>query len=143
MNIYFACSITGGRKDESKYQIIVDTLLKDGHTIPTAHLSQQDVVELEYNVDPEVVYLRDTSWIDACNALIAEVSTPSHGVGYEIAYALHQGKHVLCIYEQGKPISKMLCGNTQPNICVKSYLNTNDMVQIIRIFLEELPQSEN
>lgn len=143
MNIYFACSITGGRKDVSKYQIIVDTLLKDGHTIPTAHLSQQDVVELESIVDPEEVYLRDTSWIDACNALIAEVSAPSHGVGYEIAYALHQGKHVLCIYEQGNPISKMLCGNTQPNICVKSYLNTNDMVQIIRIFLDKLPQTEN
>ena len=105
MNIYFACSITGGRTDESKYMIIVDTLLKDGHTIPTAHLSQQDVIEMESVIGPEEVYLRDTSWIDTSNALIAEVSTPSHGVGYEIAYALHQGKHVLCIYEQDKPIS--------------------------------------
>lgn len=143
MNIYFACSITGGREDETKYQIIVDALLTDGHTIPTAHLSQQDVVELESIVDPEEIYARDTSWIDTSEALIAEVSTPSHGVGYEIAYALHQGKPVLCIYEQGKPISKMLAGNTYPNICVRSYMNSNDMVQIIRTFLEELPQTDN
>ena len=142
MNIYFACSITGGRTDESKYMVIVDTLLKEGHTIPTAHLSQQDVVELESVIEPEEVYLRDTSWIDTSNAIIAEVSTPSHGVGYEIAYALHQGKHVLCIYDQDKPISKMLSGNTHPNICVKPYQNSNDMVQIIRIFLEELPQTD-
>jgi nucleoside 2-deoxyribosyltransferase len=143
VNIYFACSITGGRQDETKYQIIIDALLTDRHTIPTAHLSEQDVVELEALVDPEEVYVRDTSWIDASEALIAEVSTPSHGVGYEIAYALHQGKPVLCIYEQGKPISKMLSGNTHPNICVKSYADPNDMVQIIGDFLEELPQTDN
>jgi nucleoside 2-deoxyribosyltransferase len=143
MNIYFACSITGGRKDETKYQLIVDTLLKDGHTIPTAHLSQQDVAELESIVAPEEVYLRDTSWIDACDALIAEISTPSHGVGYEIAYALNQGKQVLCIFKRGKPISKMLSGNTHPNICVKPYLNTKDMIQIIQSFLEELLKTDN
>ena len=143
MNIYFACSITGGRKDESKYQFIVDTLISEGHIIPTAHLTQTDVVDLEAALGPQEVYLRDTTWIDACDALIAEVNTPSHGVGYEIAHALHKRKRVLCIYEHGKPISKMLSGNTHPNICVKSYLDTNDMVQIIRSFLAELPQKDN
>ena len=139
MNIYFACSITGGRTDESKYMIIVDTLLKDGHTIPTAHLSQQDVIEMESVIGPEEVYLRDTSWIDTSNALIAEVSTPSHGVGYEIAYALDRDKPVLCIYKEGKIISKMLTGNTHPNIIVNTYKNSSELVQNIRNFLEELP----
>jgi len=139
MNIYFACSITGGRSDEPFYIKIVDTLISDGHSIPTAHLSQQDVVDLEAILEPVEVYTRDTNWIDACDALIAEVSTPSHGVGYEIAYALHQGKHALCIYKSGIPISKMLSGNTHPKICVKSYQNSNEMVQIIRNFIEELP----
>lgn len=143
VNIYFACSITGGRQDETKYQIIIDALLSDKHTIPTAHLSQQDVVELETRINPQEVYRRDTSWIDDSDVLIAEVSTPSHGVGYEIAYALHHGKPVLCIYEQGKPVSKMLSGNTHPNIYVKSYTDSNNMVQIIRSFLEEMPQIDN
>ena len=142
MNIYFACSITGGRDDEPKYQFIVDTLLADGHTIPTAHLSQQDVVELEAVINPGEVYSRDTGWIDTCDALIAEVSTPSHGVGYEIAYALHQGKHVLCIYQHGYQISKMLSGNTHPNICVILYQDLNNLVQIIHNFLAELPFPE-
>jgi len=143
MNIYFACSITGGRSDEPFYRIIVDTLLSDGHTIPTAHLSQQDVIEFEAVVEPVEVYTRDTNWIDGCEVLIAEVSTPSHGVGYEIAYALHQGKHVLCIYKYGNPISKMLIGNTHPKICVRSYKNSNEMVQIIRNFMDEFPRLDN
>jgi nucleoside 2-deoxyribosyltransferase len=140
MNIYFACSITGGRSDEQSYRIIVETLISDGHTIPTAHLSQQDVIEFETDVSPVEVYTRDTNWIDECDVLIAEVSTPSHGVGYEIAYALLKGKDVLGIYKIGNPVSKMLTGNTHPNIVVKSYQNSNEMVQIIRNFMEELPR---
>ncbi len=33
MNIYFACSITGGRDFEPVYQAIVAALLADGHTV--------------------------------------------------------------------------------------------------------------
>lgn len=39
MNIYFACSITGGRDFESVYQSIVQALTGDGHEVPTAHLA--------------------------------------------------------------------------------------------------------
>ena len=40
MNIYFACSITGGREFESVYKAIVDALASQGHVIPTAHLAE-------------------------------------------------------------------------------------------------------
>ena len=39
-------------------------------------------------VNPQDVYARDVGWIVGCDVMIAEVSTPSHGVGYEIALAL-------------------------------------------------------
>jgi len=139
MNIYFACSITGGREDESIYEIIVAALIKDGHSIPTAHLSQQDVLELETILNPVEVYARDTGWIESCDALIAEVSTPSHGVGYEIAFALQLGKPVLCIYQEGRQISKMLTGNTHPNICVKAYRNQQEILQILHDFPGKIP----
>ena len=132
MNIYFACSITGGRKEEKIYQIIVDTLLAEGHDVPTAHLSQSDVVLLEDMVDPEEVYRRDIEWIDNCQALIAEVSTPSHGVGFEISYALSKGKQVLCLHNQDARISKMLSGNNNPSIQIRPYQNLDDLAEIGR-----------
>ena len=88
MNIYFSCSLTGGRQDESVYMTIVDHLLEIGHDVPTAHLAHPQVMDLERVVDAREVYERDMAWIAACDVLIAEVSTPSHGVGYEIAVAL-------------------------------------------------------
>jgi len=87
MNIYFACSITGGREFEPVYQAITRALLADGHVVPTAHLADPGVTALEAVVSPRAVYERDVAWIEACEALIAEVSTPSHGVGYEVAFA--------------------------------------------------------
>ena len=47
MNIYFACSITGGREFETAYQKIVAALEKDGHEIPTSHLVQSEIAEKE------------------------------------------------------------------------------------------------
>ncbi len=114
MNIYFACSITGGRDFEPVYQAIITALLADGHTIPTAHLADPGVKALEAVVNPREVYERDVAWINGCEALVAEVSTPSHGVGYEVAYALSIGKPVLCVYQAGQPVSKMLTGNSHP-----------------------------
>ncbi len=81
MQIYFACSLTGGRQDEAVYGILVDHLLAAGHDVPTAHLARPEVMELERVVDPVDIYRRDIAWISSSDALIAEVSTPSHGVG--------------------------------------------------------------
>ena len=138
MNIYFACSITGGRRDERFYQLIIDSLLAAGHTTPTAHLSQPDVLILEATVDAKEVYTRDIGWIEECQALIAEVSTPSHGVGYEIAFALSLGKPVLCCFQRGIPVSKMITGNTNPTLQVHSYVSPEEAVKVVYTFLDQL-----
>ncbi len=135
MQIYFACSLTGGRQDEAVYGILVDHLLAAGHDVPTAHLARPEVMELERVVDPVDIYRRDIAWISSSDALIAEVSTPSHGVGYEIAYALGIGKRVLCLYRADASISKMITGNTSPNLNVLTYQNMQEIPALIDEFL--------
>jgi len=135
MNIYFACSITGGRDFESIYRAITAALLSDGHEVPTAHLAGSRVKVFEGQVTPREIYERDTAWIRTCEVLVAEVSTPSYGVGYEVAYALNLGKPVLCVYREGQPISKMLTGNSHPTISVKSYRDSEEAIAVIRSFL--------
>ena len=137
MNIYFACSITGGRKDEPVYQQIVQALQADGHEVPTALLAGSDVIELEVMLDPVTVYDRDTGWIEGCDLLVAEVSTPSHGVGYEIGYALGLGKAVLCLYRAGSPVSKMITGNRDHHLTVQEYADGNQAVHQLQSYLNE------
>jgi len=135
MNIYFACSITGGRTYEAIYQEFTRSLLAEGHDVPTAHLAESNVMTLERVIDPRKVYDRDVTWIRACDALIAEVSVPSHGVGYEIGFALHAGKQVLCLAQAGVAVSKMITGNPHPALQVKYYRDTPEGEAIMREFL--------
>jgi len=139
MNIYFACSITGGREFESVYQVFTRTLLEDGHEVPTAYLAESEVVALEKIVTPQDVYERDTTWIRACNALVAEVSVPSHGVGYEVGFALGEGKPVLCLAQEERPVSKMISGNPHPGLLMRYYTNVEEGVRIMREFLLRVP----
>lgn len=135
MNIYFSCSITGGRKDQAAYAAIVDHLLQSGHEVPTAHLSSAGVLDEEAVIKPLEVYHRDSKWVEECDALIAEVSTPSHGVGYEIALALFLGKPVLCCYQNGHKVSKMILGNTHKTLKLYSYSAVEDLLAEMDRFL--------
>jgi nucleoside 2-deoxyribosyltransferase len=138
MNIYFACSITGGRDFEYVYQDIVRALVEDGHEVPTAHLAETGIGSVEAVIHPNEVYERDVTWIRACDVLIAEVSVPSHGVGYEIGFALEIGKPVLALFQDGRKVSKMISGNPASNLTVKPYLTPGDAVQIIQKFLAKV-----
>lgn len=138
MNLYFACSITGGRQFERVYQDLMAALLSDGHEIPTAHLAESNAVILEAVVSPREVYERDVIWIQGAGALIAEVSVPSHGVGYEIAFALSANKPVLCLYRDGRKISKMISGNPHPKLLIKAYKDTREAIELAREFIQNL-----
>jgi 2'-deoxynucleoside 5'-phosphate N-hydrolase len=144
MNIYFSCSITGGRQDQQVYHAIVELLQHDGHEVPTAHLSRADVMEKETTINPAEVYHRDLNWVLGCDALIAEVSTPSHGVGYEIALALQHHKPVLCCYQSGQRVSKMITGNDSPTLKRYAYQSLEDLLPEIDRFLKNIRlQDEN
>ena len=138
MNVYFACSITGGRKDQDVYAEIVNNLLAAGHTVPTAALASPEVTLDEGVLEPAEVYQRDVNWIADCDVLVAEVSTPSHGVGYEIGYALGLGKPVFCCYDQDAKISKMILGNSDPQLVLYSYQNVDAALACLSEYLNRM-----
>ena len=137
MNIYFSCSITGGRQDQEIYKKIVDFLEKKGHIVPTAHLASIDLEVDETKMNAVDVYRRDLGWVSECDVLIAEVGTPSHGVGYEIAAAIFQEKKVMCCHHKDVKISKIISGNTNRNLSVFIYSDEEELLQGINDFLEK------
>jgi hypothetical protein len=138
MDIYFSCSLTGGRDDQPIYAAIVEALRARGHTVPTAALARADIMDEEATIDPGVVYARDVAWVRGAEALIAEVSTPSHGVGYEIALALMLGKPVLCLYRAGVRVSKMITGNNEAGMRVRGYADEAAAVREVEDFLRSV-----
>ncbi len=138
MKIYFACSITGGREYEKKYQAITQFLLDGGHEVPTAHLAESNILDRERAVIPRDVYARDVNWILSSDILLAEVSVPSHGVGYEIGYALNAGKYVMCLHHKSRAVSKMITGNPHPLLTINAYENISQAFEQIHLFVNKV-----
>lgn len=138
MKIYFSGSISGGREHEAIYQHVVACLQAQGYHILSAHVADPLALEAEKDMPPREVYERDTGWVKAADALIAEVSTPSLGVGYEIALAVQLGKPVLCVYRSGMRLSKMISGNPAPNLTVTAYACEAELDEQLQAFLKNL-----
>jgi nucleoside 2-deoxyribosyltransferase len=135
MDLYFSCSLTGGRRDQPVYAALVTHLQALGHRVLTAHLASETVTAEDGGVSAEAVYERDTAWLRDCHVVIAEVSTPSHGVGFEVAYALERGKPVLCLARDGIRVSKMLTGIQQAGFVFATYETPEEALTRMESFL--------
>ena len=110
--VYFAGSIRGGREDAAVYKRIIDYINRTD-TVLTEHISLGSLsVKVRTKEDDEHIYERDTEWLRSSDVLIAECTNPSHGVGYELAYAEARNIPVYIFYDKSKAnISAMLNGN--------------------------------
>ena len=138
MKIYFSGSISGGREHAAVYQHLVGHLQTLGHEVLSAHVADPEVLEREKDTPPRLVFERDVAWVHECDVMIAEVSTPSLGVGYEYGLAVQLGKPVLCVYRLGLRLSKMITGNPAPNLKVAVYTTEAELDRITQSFLDSL-----
>jgi len=113
-NIYFSGSITGGRDDVDLYRQIVAALEADGHRVLAGAVASADVGSEGEGPDRAAIFARDVGWLDEADMIVADVSKPSHGVGYEIAYARYRrGIPVICLFRPAytKRCSAMIAGD--------------------------------
>ena len=138
MKIYFSGSISGGRDHEGIYQHLVAHMQALGHNVLSAHVADPVALEAEKDLPPREVFERDVHWVKDCDAMIAEVSTPSLGVGYEYGLAVQLGKPVLCVYRSGLRMSKMITGNPAPNLNLAVYSAEAELDDQVDAFLKNL-----
>ena len=113
MKIYFAGAIRGGREDAELYFNIIHYLEKFG-VVLTEHVGNTELSEKgEQSLTDNDIFQRDLNWLQSADLVVAEVSTPSLGVGYELGIAEKLKIPVLCLYRslKGKRLSAMINGN--------------------------------
>jgi 2'-deoxynucleoside 5'-phosphate N-hydrolase len=135
VKIYFAGSIRAGRADVLLYQSIIDELSSFGEVL-TAHVGDPSLSEKgDDGPNDKFIFDRDMSWLSASDVVVAEVSMPSLGVGYELGCAVALKKPVLCLYRPvaNRSLSAMIAGN--PSIQVSEYTSIKEVRRIIERFL--------
>ena len=110
--IYFAGSIRGGRQDADLYKRIIHYIQRN-HIVLTEHVGDLSLSKLENVENRDVaIYEQDTAWLRESDMVIAECTTTSLGVGYEMAYAERFGKPVHIFYNKSRTVlSGMLTGD--------------------------------
>lgn len=133
LNIYFAGAIRGGREDAALYARLIDFLDNFG-VVLTGHVGNDALLEQEKSMTEAEIYERDMAWMRQADIVIAETTTPSLGVGYEIAVAEKMGKEIFCLFKpgQGHTLSAMISGC--PALTVKSYDNAEEAEELLRNF---------
>jgi 2'-deoxynucleoside 5'-phosphate N-hydrolase len=133
MKIYFAGAIRGGREDVALYLEIVKLLRAYGEVL-TEHVAAPDLSVLGESHDDRWIHNRDLAWLSDADCLVAEVTTPSLGVGFEIAKATEWGKRVLCLFRPsaGRALSALIAGSDR--VTVREYQSAADLKAILDQF---------
>jgi nucleoside 2-deoxyribosyltransferase len=137
MIIYVAGPIKGDTTYQNFYKDIISIVESDGHTA-LAEMSGRFSTTLP--LTDKQIYSRDIKWIDGSKMMIAEISGPSLGVGFEIAYAIFSRKiPVLAVVNKNvQKVSSMLSGCESPLLKIEKYSDENELKEIIKKYISNL-----
>ncbi|NQU52338.1 MAG: nucleoside 2-deoxyribosyltransferase [Bacteroidetes bacterium] len=137
MKIYFAGSIRGGREDAALYLQIIEYLKTFGEVL-TEHVGDPNLTSLgDDGPTDKYIHDRDLQWLQSSDVLVAEVTSVSMGVGYEIGRAVESGKKILCLFRpgSGKNLSAMIAGC--PSLILANYQTLEDSKIVISEFFKK------
>ena len=97
MKIYFAGSIRGGRYEKDNYLKLINHLATFGEVL-TEHVGHKDVEKSELHKTDQYIFERDVKWLKSSDVMVADVTMPSLGVGYENGYAQTLDIPIFCLY---------------------------------------------
>ena len=137
MKLYFAGSIRGGRADAALYARLI-ARLKARHTVLTEHVGAPSAFPtVEEGMTDHEIWLQDMAWLRESDAVIAECSTPSLGVGYELAMAQQLGKPVHIFHDARRGcLSAMLTGD--PYYRIHPYQSEEELFRAVDAALETI-----
>lgn len=133
MTIFFAGSIRGGRERQPQYARITESLKRYGE-VYSQFVHDDTLSDFgETRLTDKQIHAREIKALNEVNILVAEVTTPSLGVGYLIAHASSRGKRVIALYQgdDALKLSAMIQGDQ--NVEVHTYENDEDLQNIFDI----------
>ena len=133
--IYFAASIRGGRDDAPLYREMI-AFMQCTDRVLTEHIGSVRLEDLPHErAGDAAIYEKDTAWLRESDLVIAECSTPSLGVGYELAYAEARGIPCHVFYRRNTGLSAMIAGD--PYFCLHPYDSREALFRALEAVLGE------
>ena len=112
MKIYVSGSIYGGTQKIDTYKILIEELEKYGEVL-NKQIADPNTIANEVSYEEEEIYKDLEKKLISSDILLAEVSIPSLGVGYELGFADKLNKKIITIYDKNytEKVTTMIRGN--------------------------------
>lgn len=121
---------------------ILAALEGQGHEVPSRHVADAAAaMAQDAQLSDAQLATRDLAWLAQCDALVAELTTPSHGVGIEVMAASAAGVPVLGLVRHGVNVSRLLRG--LPRVRITTYQTTEQALAEVADFLGRLDQGNS
>ncbi len=136
MRVYLAAAMTSADRDVGGIGAVLAAIEALGHDVPPRHVADPLGRDVEGPATDGEIARRDLAWVAGSDALVAEVSTPSHGVGVEVATALAGGLPVLLLHRRGTTVSRLLLG--LDGVEAAPYADADEAAAAVRRFFARL-----
>ncbi|XP_073338443.1 5-hydroxymethyl-dUMP N-hydrolase [Pagrus major] len=145
MKVYFCGSIRGGRDDVLVYRKIVNKLQSYGSVL-TEHVSSSELSERGEDAaaaGDRAIHDRDVDWLRQSDVVVAEVTQPSLGVGYELGRAVDMKKKIFCLFRpsSGRRLSAMIRGADDGELFVVRDYSEDEVENVLEEFFSNLKRT--
>jgi len=136
MKFYLSTAITRGRREYvDAVKNICDALKEEGVQVLNDRIADPS---FPYSHTDRAETIKElNSWLDQADALIAEATISSTGVGCELTQVQMRNKPVLLLYDAhfGFRISDWVTHNPEANVEARPYRDRNEIARIVKEFV--------
>lgn len=144
MKIYFAASVTDKTANIRLYNQIIKHLTLYGMVL-NEKIGNKNFWKKRQKIafSKEQAHDFDLKLLLESDVVVAEITIPSLGVGYELGRAVEKGKSVLCLYnkQSENKISAMIMGSC--GIVIRPYETLSDIKLLIKEYFNSLSQEKD
>lgn len=132
VKVYYAAAMLGDRSNLRDNKLIFEALRKAGFDVLTEHVVEE-VLDIYRGLTPREIFERDIKLLEESDVVVADISYPSLGVGFEIAYGLLKNRKVIAICREDRlaVTSALIRGITWNNFHLLTYTDPGDVVKKI------------
>ena len=136
MKVYLSTAITRGRREYvDAVRNIFDALKEEGVDVLNDRVADPNFPDPQTD---RAETMRDVhGWLNEADALIAEATISSTGVGCELTHVQMRDKPVLLLYDAhfGFRISDWVTQNPEANVQARPYRDRNEIARIVKEFV--------
>jgi len=138
MKIYFTAKTTDDGEG-IRNRAILASIKHLGHTLVSGEqIIDPALLKKDAKLTAKDIFSREKKRMETADCVVAEVTTPSSGVGGEVVYALVHNKPVLALFykDAENHLSPMIAGNPSDHLYLEHYEDDNITIILKRFFTE-------